>query len=179
MRAASACFAALTTLVLTLTAVPWGARGEEEQCPPGGCCDDGASIRRLHGPRARLIQLINSARSSGDSPFWKSGEFHSEDVYYVGRTTNAKQVSFQIVWMTTSWGQACRGTDRLLVFDSDNHLLGNYYGVSDRPNRVDGSTLYFPFDPAHGNVVSFSGEHPPPRIWLDGMVIDFGAASRD
>lgn len=178
MRAASIGFATLT-LVLSLTSVPWGAPGEEEQCPPGGCCDDGASIRRLHGPRSRLIQLMKSARSSGDSPFWKSGGFHSEDVYYVGRITNAKQVSFQIVWMTTSWGQACRGTNRLLVFDSDDHFLGSYYGVSDRPNRVDGSTLYFPFDPAHGNVVSFSGEHPPPRIWLDGMVIDFGAASRD
>lgn len=107
------------------------------QSPAKPDCSDGASIRRFVGPKKNTQALWLSLRGT-KVPLWSKGEFHDQEFRIMGTAGSANQ--FQLVLFTTTWGQACRATTRLLVFDRANRFLGMYSGL-DTPVTLAGGQI--------------------------------------
>lgn len=101
-----------------------------------------------------------------ESGAWKDG-FWDETFIYIGDVHTRNGKVYKIGFLTTVWGEACRATNRLFIFNSDNDCLGQYCGIMEPPVKISGSVLYFPFDDQNGNTLELESG-PPPQAWLDG-----------
>ena len=140
-----------------------------------GGCDSGRSVRRVVGSQELVGRLRASAEKATNSPFLTRGTFDEEEMRYLGRT--ASPGSFDLVLLTTTWGEACRATRRLLVFDNSGIYLGSYAGLSEVPTRLAGNALLFPVQPQHGDQIEFSAPQPAPVVRLDGHLLSFESAA--
>jgi len=101
-------------------------------------CADGASIRKFNGPKP-LIQILWKSLKGTKVPIWKRGEFHEQEFNYLGHITT--EHTLHLVNFTTIWGQSCRATKRLLVFDSKNRLLGMYSHLESEIKNIQNNRL--------------------------------------
>jgi hypothetical protein len=106
-------------------------------------------------------QLKDVELGSWDGGFW------AETFTYIGDARTKSGKVYRVGFLTTLWGEACRATNRLFIFSSDNVCLGQYGGISDPPIKIAGSVLYFPFNEQVGNNLDLENG-PPPTVWLDG-----------
>jgi hypothetical protein len=106
---------------------------------------------------------------------WKSG-FWDETFTYVGDTHTQDGKTYKIGYLVTIWGESCRATRRLFVFDHNNDYLGQYYGIMLAPTKIVGATLYFPFKAEDGNTLSLEAG-PPKQAWLDGENPEWASAN--
>lgn len=107
---------------------------------------------------------------------WPNG-FWDETFTYIGDAQATSGKTYRIAYLRTIWGNSCRATNRLFIFDGDNKYLGQYYGIMVDPMdiRITGAQVTFPFDANDGN--SFSLENgPPDTVWLDGDNPEWTAA---
>ncbi len=114
------------TIIPTLLCCGVLGIGLAAQSPIKSDCSDGASIRRFVGPE-KTTQSLWLALHETKVPLWSQGEFHDQEFRLLGAAGATDQ--FQFVLFTTTWGQACRATTRLLVFDRANRFLGMYSGL--------------------------------------------------
>jgi|GEM_PF-4905734 len=129
-------------------------------------CAPGASRVLVNGPQP-VVSLLLAAIPPSAGVRFAPGTFDSEQVDYVGPVPKDR-VAWQLLHITTTWGEACRATTRLLVFDRAGNYLGNYYGVA-RPDRVIGDRILFPT----GEEIRFDGAEPPARLFVDGEAFSF------
>lgn len=64
---------------------------------------------------------------------------------YLGQITSKRGKSYKIMNSVCLWGLSCRATSRILVFDSQNRWVGEYYvGMTDElPNKLSNGKLIF------------------------------------
>jgi len=86
-------------------------------------CNDGASIRHFVGPHPLVDSFWKNLQGT-KVPLWAEGEFHQQEFKYLGLTESSKPV--HLVLFSTIWGDSCRATNRLLVFDQNHQFLGMY-----------------------------------------------------
>lgn len=100
---------------------------------------------------------------SWDKDFW------DETFTYIGDAHTKSGVTYKIGFLETIWGESCRATLRLFIFDIRNKYLGQYYGieVKGKDIKINGAALLFPFDASEGNTLDLENG-PPKRAWLDG-----------
>lgn len=139
-------------------------------------CDSGRSVQNSIGPSELLMKLRANAEATGSSPFFKQGTFDEEELRYLGRTPAPG--AFDLVLLTTTWGEACRATRRLLVFDYSGMYLGCYTGLSAAPTQLVGSALLFPVEPELGDRIEFNAQQPVSKVRLDGYRLSFETARR-
>jgi len=137
-------------------------------------CDPGRSIRRLEGPEKLLKRLRANAGARDPDIFFADGKFDEETLTYIGETKSPGAPAYHVVALSTVWGYACRGTHRLLLFDSDGAFLGQY-GMAPAPTRIDGARVLFDAEPEEGNALDLRGE-PPPILHAYGDLLDFTPA---
>jgi hypothetical protein len=160
----------LITKIISFVAVATVVHGGISSGFASGC-DSGRSVQRVVGPADTVAKLRASAEASANSPFFTYGEFEEEELHYIGRTSDPG--AFDLVLLETTWGESCRMTRRLLVFDNAGNYLGNYGGLSDAPTRLTGNTLFFPVRQQNGDLIEFSAKIPAPEVWVDGQILSF------
>lgn len=164
-------------LVVLLTVVfvanQIGLSAECSAAPSSEKCGLNKSKRILQGPEKLLSQLHKKAEKASDPPFFPQGKFDEEEFKYVGKIKLSEKDRYELVLLTTTWGESCRATRRLLVFNSDGVYLGNYGSLPEEPSKLTGSKVQFPFDESDGNVIDFSGAKPQSEVRLDGEVFHF------
>ena len=101
-----------------------------------------------------------------ESGSWESG-FWNETFTYIGDAHTKSGKVYRIGFLITVWGEACRATNRLFIFNSDNVCLGQYGDISEPPIRIVGSVLHFPVDDKDGSTLDLESA-PPATAWLDG-----------
>ena len=126
----------------------------------GGCAAGGS---RIEGPEPLTGRLLAAIPASAGVRF-DPGTFVSEQIDYVGRVAGSSE-SWQLLYIVTTWGQSCRATARLLVFDAAGRYAGNYSGVA-RPDRIAGDRLVFPT----GEEISLAETRLPGTMFVDGEV---------
>ena len=96
-------------------------------------------------------------------------DFWDETFTYIGDAHTKSGVTYKIGFLEVIWGQSCRATQRLFIFDKDNKYLGQYYGieVDAKDIKISGAVLHFPFDANDGNTLDLENG-PPKQAWLDG-----------
>jgi hypothetical protein len=140
-------------------------------------CAPGRSLRLLDQPGDVAKKLFESARTSKPSPFFPTGTFDQEQFRYLGRVEATPTLFFEIAIVETTWGEACRMTRRILVFDKSGEYLGNFAGISKPPLRLEHQAILFSFLPEDGNRIDFSIGSVPPQIRIDGELHDFERAT--
>jgi hypothetical protein len=133
---------------------------------PGSACYPPKSERQIIGPEPLTAELRSSAQRAG-VPFFDEGEFNVEKFTYIGEVVRPSGKRWNVAFLGTEWGQACRYTSRFLVFTPEKEYLGQYYGTN-TPVRVDGDTVYFESEPGEGSKLQFTDEGPPKGAWLGG-----------
>jgi len=129
-------------------------------------CDDNAQNRIVTGDSPNGVRLYASIKGKG--PSWAS-EFHQEEFTYIGKLQN----NLEVAVIFTSWGAACRGTTRLLLF-RDNKYLGNYsINPFDGMIKLRDNKIVFPYSKDTGNKIDLS-KGIPEEVWLDGELPGFG-----
>jgi hypothetical protein len=148
----------LVLLSLTLaSALPAGAAQR---------CGELLQHRIVSGPSPQASSLYSAARKA-DAGSWASG-FWEEHFNYLGTTQNVSGETFRIASLSTTWGSACRLTERLLVFSANNVYLGRYSHIPLREMKIRPPyELIFPYAAKEGNVVSFKLGLPS-SIWIGG-----------
>ena len=126
----------------------------------GGCAAGGS---RIEGPEPLTGRLLAAIPASAGVRF-DPGTLVSEQIDYVGRVAGSSE-SWQLLYIVTTWGQSCRATARLLVFDAAGRYAGNYSGVA-RPDRIAGDRLVFPT----GEEISLAETRLPGTMFVDGEV---------
>jgi len=86
-------------------------------------------------------------------------------------TIIGKNFIYRIFLSKLEWGNQ-RLTLRLLLFSEDWHYLGNY-GLSEDPIIIQDNIIIFPFNKNDGNKIVFNSKKIPPKVYLDGEVIEF------
>ena len=133
-------------------------------------CGQGRSQNTLVGPAPLTAQLHASAKNQGgESIFFSKGQFEKETFRYLGEVTVSSAKKWHIVFLTTIWGESCRSTPRLLIFNEDKIFVGQYSHFGPRNIIIDGDTLLFEdADPRYGNKVKFESSGPPQTAYIDG-----------
>lgn len=126
----------------------------------GGCAAGGS---RIEGPEPLTGRLLAAIPASAGVRF-ATGTFASEQIDYVGRVAGSSE-SWQLLYIVTTWGESCRATARLLVFDAAGRYAGNYPGVA-RPDRIAGDRLVFPT----GEEISLDAATLPSSMFVSGEV---------
>lgn len=132
-----------------------------------GSCNPHAQKRVVIGPKPTADTLYAHLHGL-DMGAWEDG-FSEETFTYIGETRTKAGKTYRIGYLNTVWGQACRATSRLYIFDGDDRPLGHYDGIITDPRKVTitGTVLKFKFDPSDGNTLDL-GNGPPERARLDG-----------
>ena len=65
------------------------------------------------------------------------------------------------------------GNHRLIILDLRCRYLGSY-AVNEKPLSVEGNKIVFRDTGIPGNLVEFSGDSLPDRIWIDGDISSLG-----
>jgi len=130
-------------------------------------CGTNAMRRVVVGPQPTANALYAHIQHV-DMGSWQTG-FDEETFVYIGEVHTNSGKTYKIGHLKTSWGPACRATQRLFIFDAGDRYLGQYAPVvvDAKHIRIQGSALLFPFDPQDGNKLDLK-EGPPPKAWLDG-----------
>lgn len=133
----------------------------------GTGCDTNAKKRVVIGPKPTADTLYAHLHGL-DMGAWEDG-FSEETFTYIGEVRTKAGKTYRIGYLSTVWGEACRATSRLYIFDGDDRPLGHYDGVIMDPRKVaiSGAELKFRFDPKDGNTLDL-GNGPPEQAWLDG-----------
>lgn len=133
----------------------------------GSGCDTNAQKRVVVGPQPTANALYAHIQHV-DMGSWLDG-FDEETFVYIGEVHTKSGKTYKIGHLTTTWGLACRATQRLFIFDAKNDYLGQYAPVEVDAKRIQiqGSVLIFPFDSKDGNKLDLS-KGPPAAAWLDG-----------
>ena len=105
-----------------------------------------------------------------DDLLHRHGEFDEELFAYVGCVSIAEHC-WHVVYLSTTWGQSCRATHRLLVFQEDRAYLGQYSHFSLEPIGVEGNAVIF----GDGSTISFGESGPPAKVLLDGDLLEFSS----
>ena len=158
----------LYLLAAALAAVSLGASA-------GTGCDTNAQKRVVVGPKP-TANLLYTAIRNVDEGAWKDG-FDIETFTYVGNVLTKSGTTYKIGFLETVWGESCRATNRLLIFDAQNKYLGQYYGIDTDPTKIQirKGVLSFPFESKDGNKLDLD-EGPPAKAWLDGDNPEWSAA---
>lgn len=138
-------------------------------------CDDAQSKRISVGPQKLLSLLRKNAEESNSTPFFVQGQFHHEEFKYIGSIKHVTKIRYELVLLTTIWGEGCRATRRLLIFDPEGKYVGSYASLQDAPIRILNSKLLFPYKSVDGNNIDFSSANPPSQVRLDGEIFKFQA----
>jgi hypothetical protein len=160
-------------LPLVFVAIQIGLSAEWSIASSSEKCGSNQSRRFIKGPEKLLSQLHKKAEKSPNSPFFPKGKFDEEEFKYVGKIKLSERDRYELVLLTTTWGESCRSTRLLLVFNADGAYLGNYSSLPDEPKKLSGAKLQFSFDPADGNTIEFTDSMPPSVVRLDGEIIKF------
>lgn len=76
-----------------------------------------------------LDELENELIAKIDSTLlFKDSKVCSQEIYLVGANKN-----FYFIYLSTDWGNSCKNTMRLLLFDENKIYLGNYYLPNKNP----------------------------------------------
>jgi hypothetical protein len=129
-------------------------------------CATGRSEVQIAGPQPLIQELIKAVPESA-GVFFEPGQFDRTQVSYIGRLTVAR-VFWDLVYLSTYWGESCRETKRLLVFNAAGSYVGNYGGI-DQPDHLAEDRIIFPA----GEQVQFDHAGPPDSLYLDGEVHSF------
>lgn len=149
----------MKTIILTLLLIPTIAFAGE---PPCGDVHEKRIVEGVEPTATALYKKIKNIESGA----WKNG-FWVETFAYIGEVHTRNGKVYKIGFLTTEWGEACRATNRLFIFSSDNACLGQYGGIMEPPVKILGSVLYFPFDDQNGNTLDLENG-PPAQAWIDG-----------
>lgn len=135
--------------------------------PTGIGCDTNAMKREVVGPKP-TADVLYAHLHDVDMGAWDDG-FSKETFTYIGEVRTKAGKTYKLGYLATVWGQACRQTTRLYIFDADNRPLGHYYGIGINPRKVtiSGTTVTLPIDPNTGNTLDLANG-PPKQPWLDG-----------
>lgn len=129
-------------------------------------CSDNAQIREVKGEKIRAEALYDLIKEKETS--WRDN-FHDEEFHYIGRLENG----LEIAQLTTVWGQACRATNRLLIFHK-NQFIGNYGGIPDTP-KISVNKLIYDYAKKLGSEIDFQ-KGIPKEVYLDGEFFTFATA---
>ncbi len=165
----------VAVLTVVFIAVQIGLSAECSAVSSPEKCGSNQSRQILKGPKKLLSQLHKKAEKASNPPFFSNGKFDEEEFKYVGKINLSAKDRFELVLLTTTWGESCRATRRLLVFSADGAYLGNYGSLPEEPSKLIGAKILFPFDERGGNFIEFSGANPPSEVLLDGENIQFDA----
>lgn len=133
----------------------------------GAGCDTNAQKRLVVGPKP-TADVLYAHLHEVDMGAWDDG-FSEETFTYIGEVHTKAGKTYKIGYLSTEWGEACRATNRLYIFDGENRPLGHYYGIGIDPRKIiiNGTTLKLPLDPNSGNTLDLENG-PPKEAWLDG-----------
>ena len=116
-------------------------------------CDDGASRRNFAGPK-KIVQSLWRKLQDSEVPVWSKGSFHHQDFKYVGQLQSNQLL--HVVWFSTTSGQSCRATNRLLLFTKNGTFFDQDAGqlVDDaRSLQVLAELLLFGLDGLVGHLI--------------------------
>lgn len=130
-------------------------------------------------------------KNSTDSTFtfgkWKESGDTETRLRYLG-TLNTKEDKVKVITSIWLWGLSCRATSRIILYDSSNNYLGNYYvGMAyDLPSDIENSLLVFTYsDTEECDAVSKIdfAEGIPKQFFLEckngmGDIFEFDAVKR-
>lgn len=142
---------------------------------PARGCDPGRSLRELVGPAETLTRLRAAAERADPSVFFDRGQFDLERLIYLGRATGSG--AYQAAALEVTWGQACRMTKRLLIFDARGGYVGYYGGFDESPSRLEGTVVLFPFKADLGDRIDLAGG-PPKEVRVGGRSFTLEPAPR-
>jgi hypothetical protein len=149
----------MKTIIIALLLIPVVAFAA------GSPCGNAHKKRTVKGAEPTASALYYELKSI-ESGSWKDG-FWDETFMYIGDARTKSGNVYRIGFLTTVWGEACRATNRLFIFNSDNVCLGQYGDMREPPVKISGSILYFPFKVMEGNTLDLENG-PPATAWLDG-----------
>jgi hypothetical protein len=141
---------------------------------PASTCTPGRSKRLLLPPTAHAEALRNAAKSAKHSPFFDSGKFDEEWLYYIGRVHSSNSRTLEVAFLETTWGEACRVTRRLLLFDASGKYLGSYGDAPSRPT-IDRHSIVFPVPESEGNRIDLHAGIPA-EVRVGGELLAFEGA---
>lgn len=149
----------MKTIIIALLLIPVVAFAAG---PP---CGNVHEKRTVKGVEPTATALYNELKNI-ESGSWKDG-FWDETFIYIGDARTKSGKVYRIGFLATVWGEACRATNRLFIFNSDNVCLGQYGDMREPPVKISGGILYFPFNVMEGNTLDLENG-PPATAWLDG-----------
>ena len=132
-------------------------------------CDPGRGVVTTRGPEPLTTQLRNVAAARDDLLF-RQGQFDEELFVYVGCVA-VGELCWHVVYLSTTWGQSCRATHRLLVYQEDLAYVGQYSNFSLEPVGIEGSAVIF----GDGSRISFGESGPPAKVFLNGDLLEFSS----
>lgn len=135
-------------------------------------CRVQARKRTLIGPKPLVTRL--HAMAVRGSPDFERYEFNEEEFRYLGQVRLASGKRWHVVFVSTTLGTGCRGSQRLFVFRRDMRYLGSYSGFSVYAPRIVKDAIVF--DDAHpedGDRIRFDERGPPKEILIDGELHGF------
>lgn len=77
------------------------------------------------------------------------------------------QENFIIYNYSSYWGESKRASNRLIILDSNNSMIG-MYAISMWAIRIENNCIIFPFDADFGNKICINSNAFPKVAWLDG-----------
>lgn len=93
--------------------------------------------------KSLAFQLYDAAQKV-PSGAWKTGEFNKEKFTYLGDFKTHDR-ALHVTFLETMWGASCRQTTRLMFWDKNHKLLGQYVGV-EKPTMIANNTLLIPYE---------------------------------
>jgi len=117
------------------------------------------SERVVHGKEPLASKLYEAAKATNMGA-WKDGEFSQEEFTYLGDFTIKNKKPIHVTYIETIWGtSSCRGTYRLIFFNSELKQVGQYNSI-DKPTFIEKNTLSIPYEDQPLTTWVFSGKLP-------------------
>jgi hypothetical protein len=159
-------------LLLLATLLHFSSAGFAKDVPIAVSCTQQTLAREVRGPTPLVQKLRHSALSASKYLFFADSQFHEERFTYIGRVKN-KQNFWHAVLLETIWGQSCKLTPRLLIFDSSGRYLGQFSHFSISPSEAKGSDILFPTLSGAPELIRFLDTGPPKFALIDGEIHGF------
>jgi hypothetical protein len=114
--------------------------------------------------------LIRELIDNTDQEVFFIGEIVCDQkINFLGATKGkSKRSSFYIIALSTSWGESCKNTSRILVYNNARKYLGSYYSEF-LPTSIANDCLMF----EGGKKSSSFTEGPPKEFSIDGTEFNF------
>jgi hypothetical protein len=154
-------------LALAICGVFWPLLAASDQP-----CDQGPGTVTIRGEAAVAHELREVAAAEKGLLFAQN-TFADEVFDYLGCVTVADRC-WHVVYLSTVWGQSCRATHRLLVFDPSRQFLGQYAGFEALPARIEAdSVIFLSQGMAEGGRITFTSAGPPAEVYIGGDKLTF------